>query len=323
MLGSDSGVLVGHWTDEVARTGCTVVVLPEGAVTSGEVRGGAPASRDFGLLEPQRTVTAVDAVVLTGGSAFGLAAVDGVMTWCEEQGRGFQTRAGRVPIVVGLALYDLAEGDSTVRPQPEAGYAAAQTARAQMPQLGRVGAGAGATMNKWRGPEHRKPGGLGGAVVQVGDVKVGALVAVNAAGDLNDGSVVAELVAGTYEHQVVDPFVASADGAGCSTGNGAGDSAVSSTEVAATDEPASKPGSALDCTNTTIGVVVTNAAVDKLDCYLLAGTGHTGMARALFPVHTQSDGDALVVAATGEVEAHHPLLGVMVAAAVEQAIRSV
>ncbi|MCY3967256.1 MAG: P1 family peptidase, partial [bacterium] len=232
MLGSDSGVLVGHWTDKVARTGCTVVVLPEGAVTSGEVRGGAPASRDFGLLEPQRTVTAVDAVVLTGGSAFGLAAVDGVMTWCEEQGRGFQTRAGRVPIVVGLALYDLAEGDSTVRPQPKAGYAAAQTARAQIPQLGRVGAGAGATMNKWRGPEHRKPGGLGGAVVQVGDVKVGALVAVNAAGDLNDGSVVAELVAGTYEHQVVDPFVASADGIGCSTGNGAGDSAGSSTAVA-------------------------------------------------------------------------------------------
>ena len=172
-------------------------------------------------------------------------------------------------------------------------------------------------MNKWRGPEHRKPGGLGGAVVQVGDVKVGALVAVNAAGDLNDGSVVAELVAGTYEHQVIDPFVASANGAGDSTGNSAG----SSTAVA-TAEPASPPGSALDCTNTTIGVVVTNAAVDKLGCYLLAGTGHTGMARALFPVHTQSDGDALVVAATGEVEAHHPLLGVMVAAAVEQAIRS-
>jgi L-aminopeptidase/D-esterase-like protein len=110
------GVTAGHWTDVEARTGCTVVLLPDGTVASGEVRGGAPGTREFELLRPERLVAHVDAVVLTGGSAFGLAACDGVVRWCEEQGRGFVTRAGRVPIVVGAVLYDLGVGDALVRP---------------------------------------------------------------------------------------------------------------------------------------------------------------------------------------------------------------
>ena len=291
MLGVGGGVLVGHWTDEVARTGCTVLVFPEGTTASGEIRGGAPATRDFALLAPERTVGHVDAVVLTGGSAFGLAAADGVMRWCEEQGRGFETRGGRVPIVVGLSLYDLAEGDGSVRPGPDAGYAAAQAAREGHPALGRVGAGTGATMNKWRGAEHREPGGLGGALLRADDVLVGALVAVNASGAINDGLVVDSLVAGAYEHRPADPFAS--------------------------------PGDAGTLTNTTIGVVATNAVLDKLGCRRVARSGHSGMARALLPAHTDGDGDALVVGATGQVEADFGLVRLMAAAAVETAIRAV
>lgn len=290
-MGVGEGVLVGHWTDEVARTGCTVVVFPEGTTASGEIRGGAPATRDFGLLAPERTVSQVDAVVLSGGSAFGLAAADGVMRWCEEQGRGFETRGGRVPIVVGLSLYDLTEGDGSVRPGPEAGYAAAQAAREEDLPLGRVGVGTGATMNKWQGAENRQPGGLGGALLQVDDVLVGALVAVNASGAINDGEVQRALIDGTYQHQLADPFAGEND----------------SQELA----------------NTTIGVVATNAILDKLGCYRVARSGHSGMARALLPAHTDGDGDALVVGATGQVEADFGLVQLMAAAAVETAIRSV
>lgn len=291
MLGVGGGVLVGHWTDEAACTGCTVVVFPEGTTASGEIRGGAPATRDFALLAPERTVGQVDAVVLSGGSAFGLAAADGVMRWCEEQGRGFETRGGRVPIVVGLSLYDLTEGDGLVRPGPDAGYSAADAASDDLPTLGRVGAGAGATVNKWRGANNREPGGLGGALLQVDDVVVGALVALNAAGEINDGAVQQALVDGTYEHQPADPFGDEGD----------------------PQAPA----------NTTIGVVVTNAKLDKLGCFRLARSGHAGMARALLPVHTDGDGDALVVGATGQVEADFGLVRLMAAAAVEASIRSV
>lgn len=291
MLGVGGGVLVGHWTDEAARTGCTVVVFPEGTTASGEIRGGAPATRDFALLAPERTVSTVDAVVLSGGSAFGLAAADGVMRWCEEQGRGFETRGGRVPIVVGLSLYDLTEGDGSIRPGPDAGYAAADAARDGIPATGRVGAGAGATMNKWCGAENRADGGLGGALFQVDDVVVGALVAVNASGDINDGAVQRALIDGAYEHRPADPFAAE-DG----------------------DEMH---------TNTTIGVIATNAMLDKVGCFRVARSGHSGMARALLPAHTDGDGDALVIGATGQVEADVGLVRLMAAAAVETAIRSV
>ncbi len=283
-------MLVGHWTDEAARTGCTVVVFPEGTTASGEIRGGAPATRDFALLAPERTVSQVDAVVLSGGSAFGLAAAGGVMRWCEEQGRGFETRGGRVPIVVGMSLYDLTEGDGSVRPGPDAGYAAAQSACEEDPPWGRVGAGAGATMDKWRGAENRQPGGLGGALLQVDDVLVGALVAVNASGAINDGDVQRALIDGTYQYQHADPF------------------ADSNYEAH---------------TNTTIGVVATNATLDKLDCFRVARSGHAGMARALLPAHTDGDGDALVVGATGQVRAEIGLVRLMAATAVETAIRAV
>ena len=151
MITDVAGVRVGHWTDIEARTGCTVVLFPEGTLASGEVRGGAPATREFDLLDPHRLVHRLDAVVLSGGSAFGLAAADGVMRWLEERGVGFPTSAGPVPIVVGASLFDLAVGDPSVRPGPAEGYAACDAARADSVDVGPVGAGTGATINKWRG----------------------------------------------------------------------------------------------------------------------------------------------------------------------------
>jgi len=179
------GVRVGHWTNLDARTGCTVVLFPEGTVASGEVRGGAPAEREMALLDPSRTVNRLDALVLTGGSAFGLAAADGVMRFCEERGMGFPTAGGAVPIVVALGLYDLAVGDGSVRPGPGEGYAACEAATTDA-ALGAVGAGAGATIAKWQGRDHARPGGLGGAVLRHGELVVAALVALNAYGDIRD-----------------------------------------------------------------------------------------------------------------------------------------
>ena len=178
------GVRVGHWTNAEARTGCTVLLLPAGTVASGEVRGGAPGTREWALLAPERAVDRVDAVVLSGGSAFGLAACDGVVRFCEERGLGYPTRVGPVPIVVGAVLFDLGVGDPLVRPGAAEGYAACVAATPGIGSGGAVGAGAGATVSKWRGPEHARPSGLGVATVHEGDVVVEALVAVNAFGDV-------------------------------------------------------------------------------------------------------------------------------------------
>lgn len=279
------GVEVGHWTDPDARTGCTVVVLPEATVASGEVRGGAPATRDFALLEPGRLVDHVDAVVLSGGSAFGLAAADGVVGELEAQGRGFPTTAGVVPIVVAMALFDLGVGDASVRPDAKAGRSAFRARTAHV-ETGLVGAGTGATVGKWRGPQAAIPGGLGAAAVVRDDLVVAAIVAVNAAGDLDDGSLdtMDRVAAGTFDSwpKPVDPF-----------------------------------------SNTSIGVIVTNAALDKAACHLLAQGGHDGLARSIVPAHTRSDGDAIVAAATGEVEAVVDHVRLMAVAAVVGAVRSV
>lgn len=277
-----AGVEIGHWTDAEARTGCTVVVLPPGAVASGEVRGGAPATREFALLAPERLVAGPDAVVLTGGSAFGLAACDGVMEVLEAEGRGFPAPHGPVPIVVGMALYDLGVGDPAVRPGPAAGRAAAAN-RSPTTPTGRIGAGAGATVSKWRGRD-QAAAGLGAAVVRRGALTVAALVAANAAGDPDPGSL-AEISAGTF-----------------------------------TGWPESAPSDAL--ANTTLAVVVTNAALDKTGCFWVAQGGHDGLARSFVPAHTRIDGDAVVAAATGEVEAAVDDVRLLSMAAVAAACRN-
>ena len=277
------GVEIGHWTDPIARTGCTVIVLPAATVASGEVRGGAPATRDFALLAPERLVEHVDAVVLTGGSAFGLAAADGVMEVLEAEGRGFDTAHGPVPIVVAMALYDLGVGDPAVRPGAAAGRHAA-TNRATSVDTGPVGAGAGATVSKWLGAENAEPGGLGIATVRRDELVVSAIVALNAAGSPPPAA-----------HQTFEQV---ADG--------------SFQQWRSRSSP---------FTNTTLCVVVTNAALSKTGCFWVAQGGHDGLARELVPVHTRSDGDAVVAAATGDVPADTDDVRLLAVAAVAKAVR--
>jgi L-aminopeptidase/D-esterase-like protein len=305
MITEIPGVRVGHWTHPSARTGCTVVVLPVGTIASGEVRGAAPGTREWALLQPGRIVESVHAVVLTGGSAFGLAACDGVMRWCEERGLGHPTRGGPVPIVVGLVLYDLGVGDPRVRPGPDEGYAACVAARAggEVIQSGPVGAGCGATVGKWAGPEAGRAAGLGSAVARHGDLVVTALLAVNAVGEPRPpGIPLAE--PRIPVRPPVQPLPAGeAEPAGAEVGAAAGRAEGPETLQA-----------------TTIGIIVTNARIDKVGCLRLAQSGHDGLARALDPVHTGGDGDALVAAATGEVEAPLETVRALAAWVVEQAV---
>ena len=274
-----AGIEIGHWTDPDARTGCTCVVLPEGTIASGEVRGGAPATREFALLAPERLVQHVDAVLLTGGSAFGLAAADGAMEALEAEGRGYDTLHGRIPIVVAMGLYDLGVGDSSVRPDAHSGRQAVSNRSADV-ATGQVGAGAGATFGKWMGPDHVRDGGIGIATTRRDEVIVTAIVAVNSSGGVGDG---------VFE-QVVDG------------------------SFAAWPERSAPFG------NTSLCVVVTNAAIDKMGCHLVAQAGHDGLARAIFPAHGRSDGDAVVAAATGAAEADVDDVRVLAAAAVAEAV---
>ncbi len=185
MITDVAGISVGHWTDADRKTGCTAVIFPPGTIVSGEVRGGAPGTREFALLDPTRTVTEVDAVVLSGGSAFGLATAEGAMSWLTEQGRGFPTAFANIPIVVGAVIYDLGVGDPLARPGAAEGRAACEAARHSVPyNVGRVGAGTGATVSKWRGRDSAKSGGLGTATIRHKDLVVGALIVVNAFGDV-------------------------------------------------------------------------------------------------------------------------------------------
>lgn len=286
MVTTIADVRVGHHTDPVAATGCTVIVLPPGTVASGEVRGGAPATREFALLDPAATVDTVDAVVLTGGSAFGLACADGVVAALEAAGRGFPTPAGRVPIVVAMGLYDLLVGDASVRPGPAEGQAATLAALGPSgsapPGDGAVGAGTGATVGKWRGAAAVRPGGLGTATASAGGVTVAATIAVNAGGDFDDGVTVAAIREGSF--------------------------------VVPADDPDMAMG------NTTIGCIVTDAKLDAADCHAVARSGHDGLARALIPVHTALDGDALVAAATGRVDAPVSLVRLLAVVAVADAV---
>lgn len=310
MITEIDGVRVGHWTDLAAATGCTVVLFPDGTVASGEVRGGAPATRDFDLLDPVRMINRLDAVVISGGSAYGLSASEGVMRYLEEHEVGFATSSGVVPIVVGMSLFDLGEGSAAVRPGAPQGRLAAAGATTETVTLGRVGAGTGATLGKWKGKDQTRPGGLGSAVARVGDLTVAALIAVNAVGDIDDGVTMAEIAAGTFEPPTVEPFTDD------ETGEGENDADASAGKPAG--GPADSPGE-----NTTIGVVVTNATLTKVQCHLVAQSAHDGFARALVPAHTIGDGDAVVAAATGPVVADIGTVRLLAMAVVEAAIRSV
>jgi L-aminopeptidase/D-esterase-like protein len=263
------------------------VTVPPGTVASGEVRGGAPASRETALLDPHRLVEHVDAIVLTGGSAFGLATADGVMRALEAQGRGFSTAGGPVPIVPAAAVYDLLTSGGA-RPGPDEGAAAFSAAAAEPGfATGRVGAGTGATVGKWKGADDRVPGGLGSAAVRVDDAVVGALAVVNAIGDVvgDDGQV----LAGTSAPPDAPPFP--------------------------------EPLPFVEGEHTTLVVVATNARLTKLECHLVSQTAHHAMSRTLSPSHTRFDGDLTFALATGAVDAHFDRLRVAAADAVVAAVR--
>jgi L-aminopeptidase/D-esterase-like protein len=278
------GVRVGNVTDLVGLTGCTVVLCPPGTVGSGEVRGGAPGTRETDLLRPGMLVQEVHAVLLTGGSAFGLAAAEGVVRFLEERGIGFDAGVARVPIVPAAVLFDLAVGDPKARPGPEDGYAACAQAGPDAPQ-GNVGAGTGATVAKVRGPDGAVKGGLGTASGREGDLVAGVLVAVNAFGEVLDER------GGVLAGSRIPPEEAS-------------------------DQQA-LPG-----TNTTIGVVATNARLSKERAHLLALAAHEGIAGTIRPAHTILDGDTVFSLATGETEAPQSTLEDLVERTMAEAIRN-
>ena len=271
------GLEVGQFTDPRRPTGCSVVIARTGAVGGVDVRGAAPGTRETDLLDPANLVGVVHAVLLTGGSAWGLDAAGGVMRWLEEEGVGLYVGSAPgqvVPIVPAAVLFDLHVGDARIRPDAAAGYAACQAAGDEIAQ-GNAGAGAGATVGKLFGMPYAMKGGIGTASVTVDGVTVGALIAVNALGDVVDPAAGTPIAgARTEDGQQLRGSVAAAL---------AGD----------------KPLALLAGANTTIGVVATDAPLTKAQCQRLAGAGHDGLARAIRPVHTMSDGDTLFALSTG------------------------
>jgi L-aminopeptidase/D-esterase-like protein len=296
------GFTAGHWTDRDAATGCTVVLAPpEGAVASGDVRGGGPGTRELDLLDPLANAARVHAILLTGGSAFGLAAGDGVVRWLERNGRGYQTPGGLVPLVPGAVVYDLISGDPTRRPGPAEGEAACEAA-APEPELGSVGAGTGAAVGKLRGREFAVKSGVGIAAQHLPQgAKLVALAVVNAFGDVigDDGQV----MAGT---------------------RGDDGSFIGTTKQLRTrliEAPRYRRGEPTE--NTTLVCLMTDATLSKSDCGIVAKMAHAGMARAVDPVHSAVDGDVVFTLAGGTAPSVDPLIvGVVGAALTAEAIRN-
>lgn len=290
------GIRTGHATDLEAATGCTVVLCEEGAVAGVEVRGSAPGTRETDLLHPLNRVQQVHGVLLTGGSAFGLAAADGVMRYLEERGAGYDVVVARVPIVPAAVIFDLWLGRPDVRPDAAMGYAACEAASDGPVEEGTVGAGTGATVGKLLGPAGAMKGGVGTWSVQLpaGQV-VAALVVVNAVGDVlaPDGSI----LAGTR-----DP----------ATGQLVGSSALLQSGYV----PPRMLGE-----NTVVGVVATNVALSKVECNRLARVAHHGLAMAVSPSHTTLDGDTFFALSTGRVHGAYDVVAAAVPAVVAEAIR--
>ena len=270
-----AGIEVGHFTDTRRPTGCTVVMAREGAVAGVDVRGAAPGTRETDVLHPSNLVDKVHAIMLAGGSAWGLEAATGAVRWLEERGVGLDVAVGRLPIVPAAVLFDLLVGDMRIRPDAAAGYAACAAASSADPAEGNVGAGAGAVVGKVFGIQHAMKGGVGTASITVDGVTVGALIACNALGD------------------VIDPDTAQVM-AGARTDDGR---ALRDTRRALLRGQPPQP--LLAGTNTTIGVVATDAILTKAQAHRLAIAAHDGLARSINPVHTMSDGDTLFSLGTG------------------------
>jgi L-aminopeptidase/D-esterase-like protein len=292
------GFLVGHATDPEGLTGCSVVLCAEGAVAGVDVRGAAPGTRETDLLRPMNLVERVHAVLLSGGSAFGLDAAAGVVRFLEERGIGFDTKVARVPIVPAAVLFDLGLGSPKSRPDAAMGYRACEAARERPGEEGNVGAGTGASVGKVAGPGLAMKAGLGMACARLArGVKVAAIVAVNAFGDVLDYAS-GRILAGARK-PLVGGFL--------------------NTLNAMTTELGQR---ALGfSSNTTIGVVYTNAVLDKEGANKVAQMAHDGLARSIAPVHTMFDGDTIFVMSRGKAQADLSTIGSVAALAVAEAVK--
>ena len=272
-----AGIEVGHFSDARRPTGCTVIIARDGAVGGVDVRGAAPGTRETDLLAPGNLVDKVHAIVLSGGSAWGLEAATGAVRWLEEQGVGYDVGVGRLPLVPAAVLFDLMVGDARIRPDAQAGYQACAAASKQRPAEGNVGAGTGASVGKLFGMARAMKGGVGTASITLEGVTVGALIACNAVGDVLDpdsGAILAGARSTARGHKLLDSRRALLQG---------------------------KMGAPLLAgTNTTIGVIATDAVISKAQAQRLALMAHDGLARAINPVHTQLDGDTLFALGTGQ-----------------------
>ena len=287
------GIIVGHAQSESALTGCTAIICHEGATGGVDVRGSAPGTRETDLFKAEKLVDKVHAVVLSGGSAFGLEAASGVMDHLEELGVGFDVGVAKVPIVASAVIFDLAIGDHRVRPDWQMGYKAAASASKDENRQGNIGCGMGATIGKLLGPSKAMKSGLGSATVKAGELVVSAIICVNAFGDIYlEGN----QIAGVYDYE--------------------------RNELVNTYETmksmAVSPG--FSNTNTTIGVVATNGTLTKAQGNKIAQSAHNGMARAINPVHTMVDGDTLFTMATNRIEADINVIAAMAQEAVEKAV---
>ncbi|MEM7532278.1 MAG: P1 family peptidase [Chloroflexota bacterium] len=301
-------IAIGHWTNRDAITGCTVILCPSGAVAGVDVRGGAPGSREHAMLDPTCTVDQVHAILLSGGSAFGLAAADGVMRWLEEYGYGFDVGVARVPIVPGAIIFDLGIGRADVRPQAQHGYDACVAASVDAMETGSVGAGTGATVGKLLGFGQATKGGIGTASRKLNE----------AGADYGDGAVIAALVVVNAIGNVIDPQTNRII-AGVRNPDHKNDA---STEVFldATEimqqrlASRSLPAESSALQNTTIGVVATNLPLDKAGATKVAQMAHDGLARVINPIHTSMDGDTIFAISTASPTEYKSISGASIGA---------
>lgn len=290
------GIRVGHTTSEAGMTGCTVILCPPNTIGGVDQRGGAPGTRETDLLRPMHLVQQVHALVLSGGSAYGLSVADGVMRYCEEQGIGYPIPPFVVPIVPTAILMDLYMGDPTIRPNADMGYQACLSASSESVTSGNIGAGMGCRIGGLFGNPSATKGGLGSSLIQIDDeLMVGALVAVNAVGDVVDET--GNIIAG----------IRNPDGSFMGMLN-------AMRGMARMTPP--------DSSNTVIGTVVTNAKLTKEGVNKIAQMAQNGLAQAIRPAHTMFDGDTIFGLATGEIEANVSVVGAFAAEAMAQAIRN-
>lgn len=289
------GIRVGHSTSLEGLTGCTVIICEEGATGGVDVRGSAPGTRETDLFKAENMVDKVHGVVLSGGSAFGLEASSGVMKYLEDQGVGFDVGVTKVPIVTSAVIFDLSLGDYKIRPDFNMGYDAAKNASNLENRQGCIGCGIGATVGKVLGPKYSMKSGLGSATIQIGELKVSAMVSVNSFGDVFDYNT-NQQIAGVYDYDknimmnTMDILKGGYEGIN------------------------------LSMKNTTIGLIATNAILNKAEGNKIAQMAHNGFARSINPIHTMFDGDTIFTMATNKVKADISLVGTIAAEVMSQAI---